>query len=121
MKKLITIIIASLCLFIGTASADKPDKAGKGKHAKDAREMQKEISKQHKDKHERDDNEYGKKDKDKNKNKNKNKGDDHDKPGKHDETMERLREKKVSSEQKEVEHLSDSAREKRKKWWKFWE
>lgn len=69
----------------------------KGKQAKDAKEMHKEFRKQNeykKDKYDRDDAERGK----------------------HDEVRERLREKKASSEQKELEHLSDTAQDKRKKW-----
>jgi hypothetical protein len=107
MKKLITILVASFCLFIGTASAEKPGWAGKGKHDKETRQMQKELRKE----------QYQR---DKELRKEQHKRDDHEK-GKHDEVRERLREKKDASERKELEHLSDEAQEKRRKWWKFWE
>jgi ATP-dependent RNA helicase DDX46/PRP5 len=130
MKKLITILVASFCLFIGTASAEKPGWSGKGNQAKDNKAMHKELRKQeHKDKYGRDDdNGQGVKNKDMHRDKDRDRDRDRDAHmrdgddrGKHDEVRERLREKKTTSEQKEQEHLSDTAQEKRKKWWKFWE
>lgn len=124
MKKLITILVVSFCMFIGTASAAKPEWAGKGKQAKDAKQAQKEVRKQNKDKYGLAGDEHGKKHKNKDKDKDRDRGehkrDDGDR-GKHDEVRERLREKKAASEQKELEHISETGEEKRRKWWKFWE
>ncbi|WP_126456041.1 hypothetical protein [Sulfuriflexus mobilis] len=124
MKNLLTIFVVGLCLFIGTAAAEKPDWAGKDEQAKDTMEV-------HKDKYDRDyDDKHAKeykekyREKYKEKYKEKNDRDDdgsRDKQDKHDEAIERQREKKSASEQKELDNISDSAGENRKKWWKFWE
>ena len=120
-KKVLTIAITCFsCLLLITsfAVADKPEWAGKGKGAKEERNSHK---KEIKNDDASDSEDSGRQKKDKLK---KEKKKEKVKKGETSKGLEKQKDKKSLQEQKELDKGSEKgqeSRQKRKKWWKFWE
>jgi hypothetical protein len=140
MKSLIGLLIAISFLVAAPAFAEKPDWAGKGKHAEgqleeqgkamdsetdDAVEEMKEKGKAKKGKKWKESRDLGEEAEEELEEADKKlKGAGHKKEQMGKEGFDKQREKKAGQVQKELDKGSErgqEARQKRKKWWKFWE
>lgn len=117
-KILIITIICFSCLLLITdfAVADKPEWAGKGKSTRE------EVSSHKKER--KDDNAYDSEDSDRQKEEKLKKEKEKVNKGETSKGLEKQKDKKSLQEQKELDKGSEKgkeSRQKRKKWWKFWE